>query len=88
MSEQPWEAAMLGDPQRIELMRARIEADEALMKDALSALEESVDIVGEDYRTDWRHGLPTRKAQLDVKKEQLDAHDAAITALRSRLETK
>jgi hypothetical protein len=64
---------------------SRIEADEALMKAALSALEESIDIVGEDYRTDWRHGLPTRKAQLDGKKEQLDAHESAITALRARL---
>lgn len=65
---------------------SRIEADEVLMKAALSALEESIDIVGEDYRTDWRHGLPTRKAQLDGKKDQLDAHEAAITALRTRLD--
>jgi hypothetical protein len=61
---------------------AALKADNAT-KDAairamLAALEESVDLVGEDYRTDWRHGVPTRQAQLDGKRELLEAHHAAI----------
>lgn len=34
---------------------------------------------------DWRHGMPTRKAQLDGMRELCEAHDAAIEALKERL---
>ena len=57
-----------------------------VMQQALVALENSVDLVRHEYNTDWRHGLPTRKAQLDGMKEGLDAHEATITALRTALE--
>lgn len=52
---------------------------------ALGALEESVDLVRNDYATDWRHGLPSRKAQLDGMAEAVKAHQDAITALRAAL---
>ena len=58
--------------------------DEAL-KLALEALEDSVDTIRREYETDWRHGLPTRKAQLDGMKQALDNHEAAITAIREAL---
>lgn len=61
MSEQPWEAAMLGDPQRIELMRARIEADEAMMREALEALQES-------WRTDkGDSAITSLRSRLETK---------------------
>ena len=56
-----------------------------IMRLALEALEESVDLVRHEYTPDWRHGLPTRKAQLDGMKAGLDAHEAAIAALNERL---
>jgi hypothetical protein len=59
--------------------------DRQLLQQALDALENSVDTVQHEYDADWRHGLPTRKAQLDGMKECLDAHIAAITSLRERL---
>lgn len=59
--------------------------DREIMQQALDALENSVDTVQHEYDADWRHGIPTRKAQLDGMKECLDAHIAAITALRDRL---
>jgi len=59
--------------------------DREIMQQALDALENSVDLVRHEYSIDWRHGLSTRKAQLEGMKAGLDAHDAAITALRERL---
>ena len=59
--------------------------DRDLMQQALDALEESVDTVRNEYETDWRHKMPTRKAQLEGMKAGLDAHDAAIAALQERL---
>lgn len=52
------------------------------MKQALAALENSIDTVRNEYENDWRHGLPTRKAQLDAIKEMVDQHDSAIKSLR------
>ena len=52
---------------------------------ALDALTESIDLVRNDYATDWRHGLPTRKAQLDGMAETVKAHEAAIEACRAAL---
>ena len=60
--------------------------DREIMQQALDALEESVDLVRHEYSIDWRHGLPTRKAQLEDMKAGLNAHEAAITALRTALE--
>ena len=56
-----------------------------LLQQALDALEESVDLVQHDYDADWRHGMPTRKAQLDASLNALTAHRATITALREAL---
>lgn len=55
---------------------------------ALDALTESVDLVQHDYDSDWRHGMPTRKAQLDASLLALNQHKAAIAALRAALEAK
>ena len=55
------------------------------MKQALEALEESVDLVRHEYTTDWRHGMPTRKAQLDGIKRGVEAHEQAITSLRQAI---
>jgi hypothetical protein len=53
---------------------------------ALEALTESVDLVQHAYDSDWRHGMPTRAAQLAAMKDGLDAHHAAIEALRAALD--
>jgi len=56
------------------------------MRQALEALENSVDTVQHEYDTDWRHGMPTRKAQLDGMRVLLEQHQAAITSLRTAIE--
>jgi hypothetical protein len=56
------------------------------VKVAVEALAESVDLVRYDYEEDWRHGMPTRAAQLAAKKSALDAHQAAITTLKGVIE--
>lgn len=56
-----------------------------VMQQALEALTESVDLVRNDYQADWRHGIPAREAQLGGKREALEFHEAAITALRAAL---
>lgn len=76
--------AHVGLCDRINQLVAEREADLAAMREALEALEESVDLVRSDYMQDWRHGLPTRKAQLDGMKEQVEAHEAAISSLKAR----
>ena len=58
---------------------------EALLRQALEALENSIDTVRNEYETDWRHGYPTREAQLAGMKEMLDQHEAAITAIKEAL---
>lgn len=55
-------------------------------RQALEALEQSVDLVGNEYATNWRHGMPTRAAQLKALEDQWEAHKAAIAALRAALE--
>jgi hypothetical protein len=62
------------------------EQDRRAMREALEALDDSAEYVEADYKNNWRHGVPTRQAQLDGLKAQLDAHKAAITHLRQRLE--
>ena len=52
---------------------------------ALDALTESVDLVQNAYDTDWRHGMPTRAAQLAAGKDALHAHRSAIKSLRAAL---
>ena len=56
-----------------------------LLRQALEALENSIDAVRNEYETDWRHGYPTREAQLAGMKEMLDQHEAAITAIKEAL---
>jgi hypothetical protein len=55
------------------------------LKLALDALEESIDTVRHNYETDWRHGYPTRKAQLASMKQGLEDHEQAITAIQAAL---
>jgi hypothetical protein len=57
----------------------------AVMQQALEALEESIDLVRHEYTSDWRHGLETRRAQLTSMKAGVEAHEAAIVALRNAL---
>lgn len=52
---------------------------------ALEALIESVDLVQNDYDSDWRHGMPTRASQLAASLGALNAHKKAIEALRTAL---
>ncbi len=59
--------------------------DRQLFQQALDALDESVDTVHQISESDWRHGMPTRKTQLDGIKNLVEQHKAAITALRERL---
>lgn len=66
----------------------RIEADEALMRQALQALETGHDCsieVANDVHEKYKGYKPQRHAAVDMDVSQIDA---AITALRSRLETK
>jgi phage shock protein A len=60
--------------------------DTALLRQALDALEESVDVVRHEYEADWRHGMPTREGQLANMRDSLDAHEAAIAAIHARLD--
>jgi replicative DNA helicase len=62
----------------------RIDADEALMRECLEALMESVDLVENEYKSNWRHGVPTRARQLDATLKGLEAHQLAIFKLRAR----
>ena len=55
------------------------------LKLALEALEESIDTVRHNYEADWRHGYPTRKAQLNSMKQGVEDHEHAITAIKAAL---
>lgn len=55
------------------------------MKTALEALDNSIDTVWNEYLDDWRHGLPTRKAQLEAKLKMVEDHEKAITAIKAAL---
>ena len=57
----------------------------AILQQALDALTESVDLVRHNYETNWRHGIPTRKAQLDSYKHDLDAHEKVIADIQAVL---
>lgn len=59
--------------------------DTALLRQALDALTESIDTMRNEHAADWRHGIPTRAAQLQAGAETVAAHEAAIAALRARL---
>lgn len=52
---------------------------------ALEALIESVGLVEAEYASNWRHGMPTRAAQLATELDSLNAHKQAIDALRAAL---
>jgi hypothetical protein len=58
----------------------------AALRPAMDALLASVDIVEHEYVTDWRHGMPTRKAQLDAKARDVAAHKEAIEIISAALE--
>lgn len=57
-----------------------------VMRKALEALENSLDLVQAEYTDNWRHGLPTRAAQLDGLKRLAEDHASAIEALRAEIE--
>lgn len=63
----------------------KIQIDESELRIVLEALEDSIEDVRQLYETDWRHGLPTRKNQLDRMKASLDNHEAAITLCKQAL---
>ena len=66
-------------------LRSKCEGHKLAMRAALEALQESIDLVENDHATDWRHGLPTRAAQLEGKRKGVDDHKAAIAALEKEL---
>jgi hypothetical protein len=81
--------AWLANPLTKALKKSQMEqneADEALLRQALDCLVESVDLVRHDYEGNWRHGVPTRERQLAGMNEQLDQHEATITAIKERLD--
>lgn len=55
-------------------------------KAALSALGDSIDEVRDSYAKDWRHGIPTRAAQLESMRCEVELHATAITELRAAIE--
>lgn len=57
-----------------------------VMRKALEAMENSLDLVQAEYTDNWRHGLPTRAAQLDGLKRLAEDHASAIEALRAEIE--
>ena len=65
--------------------RAAKPDDTALLRQALEALEKSIDTVRNEYESDWRHGLPTREKQLAAMRELAERHEVTIFALRERL---
>lgn len=72
----------------IRRQHARIEADESLMRKILQALETGHDCsieVANDVHEKYKGYKPQRHAAVDMDVSQIDA---AITAIRSRLETK
>lgn len=66
--------------------QAEVEALRGVMQQAREALVDSVDLVREDYLTDWRHGIPTRAAQLEGKKAELDRHEQTIAAIDAAMQ--
>ena len=54
----------------------------ALLVHAEDALENSVDVVQNEYDNDWRHSLPTRKAQLDGMLKMLERHKETLAAIK------
>lgn len=83
-----WRAAQSSQAAEIEALKADIATKYDVIRAMLAALEESVDMVAENYNTDWRHGVPTRQAQLDGKYELLEAHRAAIEQGKAAMQTK
>lgn len=57
------------------------------MQRAFDALENSRDMVWNEYATDWRHGLKTRKLQLDAMGARAEEHDAVTAALKEAIES-
>ena len=60
--------------------------DEQLLLAALDTLEDSRDVVWNEYHSFWGLYLPTRKAQADALREAAEKHDAVIAEIRKRLE--
>lgn len=56
-----------------------------LVERALSALEESIDTIRNEYQQNWRHGIPTRNAQMEGQRQAVVAHELAIHDLRTAL---
>lgn len=57
-----------------------------VLKQALEVLEASVDLVQNEFDTNWRHGIPTRQTQLDYEAKMLQQHKDSITNLRAAIE--
>jgi hypothetical protein len=49
-----------------------------LIREMGKALENSVDAVQAAYDSDWRHGMPTREAQLECMRLELEQHKSAL----------
>jgi hypothetical protein len=51
---------------------------QAMIKQKDEALANSLDAVQQEYDNDWRHGVPTRAAQLEGMRELLEKHKEAL----------
>jgi hypothetical protein len=56
-----------------------------LLQRALDALEESLDLVRQEYEADWRHGLNSRQAEMDAIRAKVEEHKSVIHDLREEL---
>ena len=77
-------------PERILTLFAENERADKLLQQALEALDNSVDVVREEYTEAVRRysGLPSRKARLDSLNALLTKHESSITDIRTYLENK
>lgn len=64
-----------------------LERKDSLLKRASEALNESYDLVNNEYLNDWRHGLPTRKTQLDGMLAQVKERADVIEAITKEIGT-
>ena len=78
------------NPERILALIAENERADKLLQQALEALDNSVDVVREEYTEAVRRysGLPSRKARLDSLNALLTKHESSITDIRTYLEGK
>ena len=56
-----------------------------ILQQVHDALINSSGALWNEYLSDWRHGIPTRRAQLDAKLKMCEDHDKAIDEIKAAL---